>query len=253
MGKSVLSNQFVAGLGDKLKAKMVGRTGTFEELLAQARFEEARLKNTTASREGAQPDHQTRKKFKPKRGSGEAQRTQPATRQQKTLRGCFSCGGTGQFARECPLRGRGAPTEARGKSSPSTTSKAHRVYMLQPNDGEEQDLTTTGDAVKDAVTQIVARMHGIEASLGPVLTGVDGSTVKALLDTGSPASIISLDYFLQTAVAKRPSPADWGEEVQRRLLPSTMTLRSYGGVELPIVAQVSCKLSKGGFSTESLL
>ena len=137
-----------------------------------------------------------------------------------------------------------------------------RVSMLQPNDGEEQDLTTTGDAVKDAVTQIVARMHGIEAgptSLGPVLTsevGVDGSTVKALLDTGSPVSIISLDYFLQTAVAKRPedqSPADWGEEVQRRLLPSTMTLRSYGGVELPIMAQVSCKLSKGGFSTESLL
>ena len=131
--------------------------------------------------------------------------------------------------------------------------------MLQYNDCEEQDLTTTGDAVKDAVTQIAARMHWIEAgptSLGPVVTsevGVDGS---ALLDTGSPVSIISLDYFLQTAVAKRPedqSPADWGEEVQRRLLPSTMTLHSYGGVELPIVAQVSCKLSKGGFSTESLL
>ena len=152
--------------------------------------------------------------------------------------------------------------EARGKSSSSPTSKAPRVSMLQLNDCEEQDLTTTEYAVQDAVTKIVARMHLIEAgptSLGPVLTsevGVDGSTVKALLDTGLPVSIISLDYFLQTAVAKRPedqSPADWGEEVQRRLLPSTMTLRSYGGVELPIMAQVSCKLSKEGFSTESLL
>ena len=43
MGKSVLSNQFVSGLGDPLKAKMLGRSGMFEELLAKARFEEARL------------------------------------------------------------------------------------------------------------------------------------------------------------------------------------------------------------------
>ena len=95
MGKSVLSNQFVAGLVDKLKAKMVGRTGTFKELLAQAWFEEARLKNTTAS---PQPDHQTRKKFdsnQSQRGSGEAQHTEPAARQQKRAQGGFSCGVTG--------------------------------------------------------------------------------------------------------------------------------------------------------------
>ena len=78
------------------------------------------------------------------------------------------------------------------------------MSMLQPNDSEEQASTTAGDVVEDAVTHVVARMHGIEAgptSLGPVLTSeveVDGSTAKALLDTGSPVSIISLDYFLQT-------------------------------------------------------
>lgn len=41
MGKSVLSYQFIAGLVDSLKAKMVGQTGIFEELLAQACFEKA--------------------------------------------------------------------------------------------------------------------------------------------------------------------------------------------------------------------
>ena len=39
MGKSVLSNQFVSGLVDPLKAKMLGRSGTFEELIAKARLD----------------------------------------------------------------------------------------------------------------------------------------------------------------------------------------------------------------------
>jgi hypothetical protein len=42
MRRSVLSNQFVAKLANRLKAKLVGRSGTFEKLLAQACFEEAR-------------------------------------------------------------------------------------------------------------------------------------------------------------------------------------------------------------------
>ena len=186
MGKSVLSNQFVAGLVDKLKAKMVGRTGTFEELLAQARFEEARLKNTTASREGAQPDHQTRKKFEPKRGSGEAQHTASYSSAEDISR-VFLMWWHWAFCQRMPPSWKRSSNGGKGKEY---TSKAPRVSMLHLKDCEAQDLTTTGDAVKDAVTQIVARMHRIEAgptSLGPVLTsevGVDGSTVKALLDTG---------------------------------------------------------------------
>ena len=42
MGKSLLSSQFIAGLSDQLKTKMVGCAGVFEEPLAQARFEVAR-------------------------------------------------------------------------------------------------------------------------------------------------------------------------------------------------------------------
>ena len=45
MGQSVLAYQFVAGLVDNLKAKLVGCVGSFEELLAKARFEEARLRD----------------------------------------------------------------------------------------------------------------------------------------------------------------------------------------------------------------
>lgn len=41
MGWSVFACQFVGALVDKLKAKLVGCTGSFKELLSKARFEEA--------------------------------------------------------------------------------------------------------------------------------------------------------------------------------------------------------------------
>ena len=60
MGKSVLSNQFVSGLVDPLKAKMLGRSGTVEELLAKARFEEARL---STFKEGGQTMQTSRRRL----------------------------------------------------------------------------------------------------------------------------------------------------------------------------------------------
>ena len=51
MSRSALAYQFVAGLKDKLKSKLVGRSGSFEELLCKARFEEARLREMEASDE----------------------------------------------------------------------------------------------------------------------------------------------------------------------------------------------------------
>ena len=45
MGWAVLANQFLAGLHPdlQLKGKLAGQEGTFDQLLARARFEEAKL------------------------------------------------------------------------------------------------------------------------------------------------------------------------------------------------------------------
>ena len=79
----------------------------------------------------------------------------------------------------------------------------------------------------------MVRMFGIElgkpsvsAALGPTPTSgvhLDGVQTTALLDTGSPVSIVSLDHFL--SVAKE----EWKREVQQRLQPPSVSLRGYGG------------------------
>lgn len=112
---------------------MVGRTGLFEELLAQACFEEARQKNTSSGPDGIKPGHQTRKKGDGplvEQEDGEIHRPQPSQRSMKTSKGCYSCGGTGQFFRDCPLGGRGAPPEARGKDRATIQPKTLKSIRI---------------------------------------------------------------------------------------------------------------------------
>ena len=45
MGQSVLANQFVSGLRADIKSKVAGSEGGFDQLLAKARFEEAKLQD----------------------------------------------------------------------------------------------------------------------------------------------------------------------------------------------------------------
>ena len=70
----------------------------------------------------------------------------------------------------------------------------------------------------------------------------------ALVDTGSPVSIVSLDFFLKASAANREqsqTPDAWGEAVRQRLKPATMYLRSFGGANLPIIGQAVCSLAAG--------
>ena len=70
--------------------------------------------------------------------------------------------------------------------------------------------------------------------------------MKALLDTGSPVTIVSLEFLLQTwaiplsDVGARQKPidqttADWEAEVRVWLTPPTLTLINFGGDELSII------------------
>ena len=75
---------------------------------------------------------------------------------------------------------------------------------------QERDVLASDEVVDDAVSQVVAGMYGIEANStdqtppGPIPTSeveVEGLTTRALLDTGSPVSIIHL-----ISSSKQPQP-----------------------------------------------
>ena len=89
-------------------------------------------------------------------------------------------------------------------------------------------------------------MHGVTSSdvlgkLGPVLTSileVEGEPVEALLDTGPPVTIISLEWLLQLLAKQRrkdQSPNEWKAEVENRLEPTTMVLQNYSADRLKVV------------------
>ena len=71
----------------------------------------------------------------------------------------------------------------------------------------------TRDSVSDAIDQVVATPHGVKPQQGmpSVLLGLtpisevclEGVPVKAFLDTGSPISITSLEFFLKACVQNR--------------------------------------------------
>ena len=51
MGHAVLTNQFISGLRPELKSKLAGHQGSFDQLLARARFKEAKQVEFAAERE----------------------------------------------------------------------------------------------------------------------------------------------------------------------------------------------------------
>ena len=193
--------------------------------------------------------------------------TQTTTKPHKLTLICYNCGGTRHYARECPQRGRGAPKEARGKRINLEESKPLNpdVSMLQAQTSDSntkeqqmQETNPSGQVINKALSRVMAQMHKIspettdkDSTLGPTPTSkvfLDGMATTALVDTGSPVSIVSLDFFLKASAANRgqsQTPDAWGEAVRQRLKPATMYLRSYGGANLPIIGQAVCSLAAG--------
>ena len=90
----------------------------------------------------------------------------------------------------------------------------------------------------------LSSIEGNKNEVGPTLIAeveVEGKTVKALLDTGSPVTILSVDLlFNHWAQHKKAEQTveEGKEEVKNRLKSPSLTLKNYGGNELNILKEV---------------
>ena len=84
----------------------------------------------------------------------------------------------------------------------------------------------------------------------------EGMNVQALLDTGSPVTIVSAKFLFQ-ALAKHRLPdqtvKEWEVSVRKRLQYSSVRLQSYRGGKLNIIGQIEVNLERGSNQTKAVV
>ena len=114
IGQLVLANQFVSGLRADLKVKVIGSEGTMEQLLARARFEEAKARDLAKN---SPRKHLTSPSVQ--KGTLPKSKGELGSSKSKTDPKCFNCELSGHLIRACP-------------------------YPKQPKNGGEAHGTRTG-------------------------------------------------------------------------------------------------------------
>lgn len=97
------------------------------------------------------------------------------------------------------------------------------------------------------------------SSLGPTPTVevlFEGVPTRALLDTGSPVTIVSLNFVLQALAKQRKesqTPAEWEQEVKPRLSTPKPMLQNYGGGNLDVIRQTSANISRENYACNAMV
>ena len=95
--------------------------------------------------------------------------------------------------------------------------------------------------------------------LGPVISTkveLEGSTTDALLDTGSPATIVSLEFLMKALWKQKPAEQpreEWDGYFKKWIEPPDVTLQNYEGDRINTVGQVRVTISRGVHSHEAVI
>ena len=96
-------------------------------------------------------------------------------------------------------------------------------------------------------------------TLGPTLrveASVEGGSTKALIDTGSPVSLVSIDFLLHALIKNIDSGATQEhimETLKARLEDPQLTVRNFGGDEVNVVGQTTVTLCCGEHTSQVTL
>ena len=179
---------------------------------------------------------------------------------------CYHCHGTAHFQKNCPMRDRAAPEESRGRNSGAAPKRVAALVVTDELDIDHDrkqkqqrvvDLRRALQEVEvdESLSEVVATMRVLKSangdegnSLGPTLSACmefEGIPVEALLDTGSPVTIVSMQFLLEALAKQKPKeqgPTEWAAAVKSRLEHPSLTLHNYGGDELKAVRQLTATI-----------
>lgn len=265
VGQTVLASQFVAGLRPRLQSTVVGMEGGLDQLVLRARFEEAKRKELAASRPAA-PAKPTKAGTNsgptpsgtPRRGERSGANPRPSGTQQDKTNKCYNCGMEGHYARDCtyPKQNK-KDVEAKGKKKGAVTNLKEAGEDSDEIGELRQRLREL--EMKAALNQMASLEGEDQSCLGPTVfvdVIVNGVKTAALVDTGSPATIISLDYVMKILASQRdPSipVKQWKEQILQQFSPPDVALKSYGGHRVDLVSQTVLQLALGGRQTNAIV
>ena len=219
LGQTALVNQFVVGLLPGIKSKIVGCEGNFDQLLTKARFEEAKLRDLDSAQSASSLSPVTRTvrpdpkpAFVPRPQSFSGTRSNMGPRY-------YNCGSPSHLIRQCPYQVKGKYSEMPGKTNNGIgkagsegrnnigNADSNTVSSITPSGESNTSEGKSMENISSELNKVTVTMHNISSNsvtegiqLGPTLTGlveVEGVALEALLDTGSPVTIIQLEALLQ--------------------------------------------------------
>ena len=117
-------------------------------------------------------------------------------------------------------------------------------------------LTAEEKELHEAIQQKSAtlgttQVDGQAARTGPSVRAtltVEGTRVNALVDSGSPVTIISLTFLLQVLAnhkGAQQTAEEWAEAAEARLRRPTVTVKAYNGAEMQMHAEIVLTISFG--------
>ena len=254
-GKSVLASRFVAGLRREIQEKLTGLEEDFDVLLQRARFEEAKRKELGKDTEHSQSSSRVARMCPGgdrSNGTGTGGRSRGSQRnfsrgrnRGQQPRTCHRCGSEEHFVKDCPLRARTEPTEATYQRSATKV----KVLNAEGVAGLETEMAT--------MPTLEAR-EGRGERIGPRITvevEVEGLPVTAVVDTGSPVSIISSLCLFDLYRRKAGPGIDWKEDVKRVTRPPTtaISLKGYNSTPIGVAAEADLNVKRGCFETKAVL
>ena len=196
------------------RLKLAGLEATFEQLLAKARLEEAKLRVFFEKMPGPLPP--LRKSTPMLVAHSKAGGDEGGDSNRERLSGgpkCYYCRGQEHITKNCPVKGRAVPVESLGwrggnVGSPRTTTLKSLVA------GGDSMSSTWVEELRHTLCEAqlenkIATIYGVVPDrderdvtiLGPTPTvdiTIEGVPVRAMIDTGSPITLVSLEFLLET-------------------------------------------------------